>query len=116
MLDLIRLECKKVFWPVLLTMVVLTLLMWVLTAKLYQNYTLHYDLEAWEVGTGAFSLLFPLCVVLPLCWELYYERQHNFLLYVMPRVPLKKYLTAKWIAYTLGAFCLIAVPYIIAAV
>lgn len=116
MLDLIRLECKKVFWPVLLTMVVLTLLMWVLTAKLYQNYTLHYDLEAWEVGTGAFSLLFPLCVVLPLCWELYYERQHNFLLYVMPRVPLKKYLTAKWIAYTFGAFCLIAVPYIIAAV
>lgn len=61
----------------------------VLSCTIYQNYTLHYDLEAWEVGTELFSLLYPLFVVVPLCWNLYYERKNNFLLYVMPRVKLR---------------------------
>lgn len=116
MFDLIRTECKKVYRPVLFTTVGLTVIMCVLTRVLYQNYTLHYELEAWEVGTGVFSLLYPLLVVIPLCWNLYYERKNNFLLYVAPRVPLKRYLTAKWIAYTIGAFCIMAVPYIVTAV
>lgn len=116
MLELIRSEFKKVFLPVFLTTVALTIIMCVLTGVLYQNYTLHYDLEAWEVGTGGLSLLYPLVVVIPLCWNLYYERKNNFLLYIAPRVPVKKYLTAKWIAYALGAFCIMAVPYVLCAV
>ena len=88
----------------------------VLSCTIYQNYTLHYDLEAWEVGTELFSLLYPLFVVVPLCWNLYYERKNNFLLYVMPRVKIKKYLTAKWIAYALGTLCIIVIPYILSAV
>ncbi|MFQ7550008.1 MAG: hypothetical protein ACLRMZ_06565 [Blautia marasmi] len=75
-----------------------------------------YDLEAWEVGTEMFSLFYPLSVVFPLCWNLYYERKNNFLLYVMPRVPVRRYLTAKWTAYALGAFVIIVVPYGLAAV
>ena len=51
-----------------------------------------------------------------LCWNLYYERKNNFLLYVMPRVKIKKYLTAKWIAYALGTLCIIVIPYILSAV
>ena len=98
------------FLPVLLTTAALTIIMCVLIEKLYLSYTLHYDLEAWEVGTGGFSLLYPLFVVIPLCWNLYYERKNNFLLYIAPRVPVKKYLTAKWTAYALGAFCIMAVP------
>ena len=47
----------------------------VLSCTIYQNYVLHYDLEAWEVGTELFSLFYPLFVVVPLCWNLYYERQ-----------------------------------------
>lgn len=116
MFELIRNEFKKVFLPVLLTTVILTIVMCVLTGALYQNYTLHYDLEAWEVGPGVFSLLYPLFVVIPLCWNLYYERKNNFLLYIAPRVPVKKYLTAKWIAYTVGAFCIMAIPYALTAV
>lgn len=104
MLELIRSEFKKVLQPVFLTTLVLTITMCVLTGMLYQNYSLHYDLEAWEVGTGVFSMLYPLVVVIPLCWNLYYERKNNFLLYIAPRVPIKKYLTAKWIAYALGHF------------
>ena len=72
-------------------------------SKLYT--TLRF--RGWEVGTELFSLLYPLFVVVPLCWNLYYERKNNFLLYVMPRVKIKKYLTAKWIAYALGTFVLL---------
>ena len=102
MIGLVRNEWKKVFLPVLLTTVLLAIAMSVLSCTIYQNYVLHYDLEAWEVGTELFSLLYPLFVVVPLCWNLYYERKNNFLLYVTPRVKIKKYLTAKWIAYALG--------------
>lgn len=115
MLDLIRTEFKKISLPVLLTTAVLAVAMSVLSCTLYQNYTLYYDLEAWEVGTEWLSLLYPLFVVIPLCWNLYYERKNNFLLYIMPRVPVKKYLAAKWIAYALGAFSIMAVPYVLSA-
>ena len=116
MINLVRNEWKKVFLPVLLTTVLLAIAMSVLSCTIYQNYTLHYDLEAWEVGTELFSLFYPLFVVVPLCWNLYYERKNNFLLYVMPRVKIKKYLTAKWIAYALGTLCIIVIPYILSAV
>lgn len=87
--NLIKNECKKMFLPVLLTTAALTIIMCVLTEKLCLSYTLHYDLEAWEVGTGGFSLLYPLFVVIPLCWNLYYEHKNNFILYIAPRVPVK---------------------------
>ena len=35
---------------------------------------------------------------------------------MMPRVKIKKYLTAKWIAYALGTLCIIVIPYILSAV
>ena len=113
---LIRTECRKIGLPALLTTAVLAVVMSVLSCTLYQNYTLYYDLEAWEVGTEWLSLLYPLFVVIPLCWNLYHERKNNFLLYVMPRVPVRRYLTAKWIAYALGAFSIMAVPYLLSAV
>ena len=67
MIGLVRNEWKKVFLPVLLTTVLLAIAMGVLSCTIYQNYVLHYDLEAWEVGTELFSLLYPLFVVVPLC-------------------------------------------------
>ncbi len=110
MSNLIKLESRKILRPVIFTTVILTAAMCVLSCTLYKNYTLQYDLEAWEVGTELFSLLYPLIAVVPLCWNLYYERKNNFLLYVLPQVPIKKYLTVKWCVYALGAFCLIAIP------
>ena len=116
MIDLVRNEWKKVFLPVLLTTVLLAIAMSILSCTIYQTYSLQYDLEAWEVGTELFSMFYPLLVVIPLCWNLYYERKNNFLLYVMPRVNIQKYLTAKWIAYALGTLCIIVVPYVLSAV
>ena len=60
MIGLVRNEWKKVFLPVLLTTVLLAIAMSVLSCTIYQNYTLHYDLEAWEVGT-VFSALSAVC-------------------------------------------------------
>lgn len=116
MIVLVKNEWKKIFPPVLMTTLILAIAMSVLSCTVYQNYSLQYDLEAWEVGTALFSLLYPLFVVIPLCWNLYYERKNNFLLYVMPRVNIKKYLAAKWIAYGLGTLCIIVIPYILSAV
>ena len=46
MIGLVRNEWKKVFLPVLLTTVLLAIAMSVLSCTIYQNYVLHYDLEA----------------------------------------------------------------------
>lgn len=116
MSGLIRVEWKKIFLPVLFTTIILSIVMSVLSCTLYRNYSLHYDLEAWEVGTEFLSLLFPLLTVVPLCWNLYYEGKDNFLLYVMPRVPIKSYLMAKWLAYAAGSFCIMTIPCVLSAV
>ena len=116
MLHLMKIEWRKVRIPVFLTIALLSTVTCILTCTLYKGYALNYDLEAWEIGTEIFGMLYPLFVVIPLCWNLYYERKNNFLLYIAPRVPVKKYLAAKWTAYALGAFCITAAPYLLAAV
>ena len=116
MIQLFKNEWRKVRFPVLTLMLALSIIMCVLSCAVYRNYTLHYELEAWEVATPVFNLLFPLVVTLPLCWNLYYERKNNFLLYVRPRVRPGKYLAAKWLVQAGCAFLLIFIPYILAAV
>lgn len=115
MLRLMKNEWKKIWVPVLLTLIAVTTAACALTATIYQQWSLSYTLDAWEVGTEYFSLLYPLFVVLPLCWNLYQERKNNFLLYVQPRVSMCKYLWAKWMVYAISAFCILAIPYILSA-
>nr|WP_288885443.1 hypothetical protein [uncultured Blautia sp.] len=115
MWNLIKSEWKKIRLPVLASAFLLTTAACVLSTTLYKSYTLQYSLDAWEIGTEIFSLLFPLFVVMPLCWNLYYERRNNFILYVLPRVPAKKYLGAKWLVYALSAFFILFVPYLLSA-
>lgn len=114
--NLCKTEWKKVCFPVSVTLLLLTIASCVLTCVLDTNYRLNFVLDAWEVGTDYFSFLFPLFVVIPLCWNLYYERKDNFLLYVLPRVSAKRYLTAKWLVHAVSAFLIIFVPYMISAV
>lgn len=115
MWNLVKSEWKKIRLPVLASAFLLTTAACVLSTTLYKSYTLQYSLDAWEIGTEIFSLLFPLFVVMPLCWNLYYERRNNFMLYVLPRVPAKKYLGAKWLVYALSAFFILFVPYLLSA-
>ena len=88
MFRLMKNEWKKIWIPVLLTLIVVTVAACTMTATMYPDYSLTYTLDAWEVGTEYLSLLYPLFVVLPVCWNLHQERKNNFLVYVQPRVPL----------------------------
>ena len=116
MIQLFKNEWRKVRFPVLTLMLALSIIMCVLSCAVYRNYTLHYELEAWGSGDAGVQFTFPLVVTLPLCWNLYYERKNNFLLYVRPRVRPGKYLAAKWLVQAGCAFLLLFIPYVLAAV
>ncbi|MDR0286488.1 MAG: hypothetical protein LBI03_02090 [Clostridiales bacterium] len=116
MFRLVKNELVKLKIPVILTVVLLSITAIVLTGTLYKSYSLDYDLEAWEIGREIIDFLFPLFVVVPICWLMYYERKNNFLLYTVPRVGKAKYLTAKWMAAAVSAFAIIFTPYFLSAV
>ena len=109
------LEGKKIAKPVLVTTVLLTLLTCILSCTLYREYTLHFELDPWEIGTEFLSLLFPLFVTIPICWQLYYERRDRFLTYTLPRIGKGRYLATKWCACAVSAFLMMVVPYFVSA-
>ncbi len=116
MFRLIKNEWNKIKFAVLGTTAILSIAACILSSTLYQNYALYYDLEAWEIGTELIGFLFPLFVVIPICWNMYYERKNNFLLYTMPRVSKRKYLTAKWLTSAISAFFILFIPYFLSAI
>lgn len=116
MLQNIKLELKKIAGPVLATLGMLTVLTCVLSCTLYRDYTIYYDIDAWEIGTAFLGLVFPLFVTVPVCWELYYERRNHFLIYTLPRMDKRHYLGSKWCACALAAFLILFVPYFLSAV
>lgn len=84
---------EKVKKPVFLAAILATIFIGVMTCTLYKNYSLQVDLEAWEIATEFISMLFPLIVVIPSCWTIYYERKNKFLLYTLPMGIKEKVLT-----------------------
>ena len=112
----IRNEIGKLKLPVIITTVLLSIAAVFLSCTLYKNYSMNYDIEAWEVGTEIIDFLFPLFVVTPICWGLYYERRNSFLTYTLPRISKARYLTAKWLASAISAFVIVFVPYFLSAV
>lgn len=116
MFRLIKNEWQKISVSVICTTAFLSIMMSILSCTLYKNYSLFCDLEAWEVGTELIGFLFPLFVVIPVCWNMYYERKNNFLLYTLPRISKGKYLIVKWLTYTISAFLILFVPYLLSAV
>ena len=103
------LEVKKICKPVLTAMLGTTVLTCALTCTLYQNYSIYFRLDTWEIGTEYLGLLFPLLVTVPVCWQLYYERRDRFIVYTLPRISKTGYLTAKWLACALSAFLILFV-------
>lgn len=116
MFHLMKIEWRKVRIPVFLTIALLSIVICILTCTLYKGYALNYDLEAWEIGTEIFGMLYPLFVVIPLCWNMYYERKNHFLNYVIPRISIGRYLRSKWTVHAASAFCIIFIPWFLAAV
>jgi len=116
MFRLMKNEWKKLKSPVLGAIAILSLVACILSSTLYLDYSLYYDIEAWEIGTELIGFLFPLFVVIPICWNMYYERKNNFLLYTMPRVSKRKYLTAKWLTSAISSFFILFIPYFLSAI
>lgn len=113
MLRLLKLELRKLLKPVTAATALLTVLTCILTCVLQREYTVYFRIDTWEIGTEYLGLLFPLFVTVPICWQLYYERRNRFLAYTLPRVSKKTYLTSKWMACALSAFCILLVPYVL---
>lgn len=116
MFHLVKTEWRKIQIPVVMTTIVLSIITSILSCTLYQSYSLYHQLEAWEIGTEMTNFVFPLIVVLPLCWSLYYERKNNFLTYVAPRINIGRYLRFKWGIYAVSAFFLLFIPYVVSAI
>lgn len=57
MFRLMKNEWKKIWIPVLLTLIVVTVAACTMTATIYPDYSLTYTLDAWEVGTEYISLI-----------------------------------------------------------
>lgn len=113
MLRMLKLELQKIYKPVITTIAILSVLACILTCVLQKDYTIYFHIDAWEIGTEYFGLLFPLFVTIPICWQLYYERRNRFLVYTLPRIPKKSYLVCKWTACALSAFFILLVPYVL---
>lgn len=111
----LALEGKKLARPVLITTAILTLLTCILSCTLYREYSIHFELDPWEIGTEYMSLLFPLFVTVPVCWQLYYERRDRFLVYTLPRIGKRRYLGVKWCVCAASAFLILFAPYFISA-
>ncbi len=109
-------ELKKIAGPVSIAIGVLMVVTSVLSCTLYKNYSVYFDIDAWEIGTEYLGLVFPLIVTVPVCWQLYYERKNHFLVYTLPRINKKRYLGSKWCACALAAFLLLFIPYFVSAV
>ncbi len=110
MARLVRLEMRKLIRPVALVTVLLAILLSALSCTLFQNYGICAELDKWEIGYEFLGLFFPFFVTIPVCWQLYYERRDRFLVYTVPRVPVKRYIASKYTACAICAFALIFIP------
>ncbi|MBP2002262.1 putative membrane protein [Paenibacillus shirakamiensis] len=109
MKNLLLLEWTKLKWPVLGTLITLTLAVSILTGTLYRDYSLEKDLEAWEIGISFIVFIFPIIAVIPVCWLMYYERKDKFLWYTLTRVSKGQYILAKWIVVASSSFVIMFV-------
>ena len=115
MLRLLKLELKKLSKTALLAIAVLTVLTCIFTCTMYQEYSISFKLDAWEIGTEYIELFFPLFVTVQVCWDLYYDRRTRDLGYTLPRVSKRAYLGTKWLSCSISAFMILFIPYIASA-
>lgn len=110
---LIGRELQKLWIPVTITILALSGIMSYLSYALVKDYSLNFDLEAWEVGTKWLNLFFPFFAVIPVCRSLCYERKKRILGSLQMNV--SRYLAAKWIACALSTFLIFFIPYTVSA-
>lgn len=108
-------ELRRLWIPVTLTIVALSGIMSYLSCALVKDYSLQFDLEAWEVGTQWMNLFFPLFAVIPVGWDLHDQRKKRGPQEVSGQMKIKGCLSAKWIACALASFLIFLIPYVVSA-
>lgn len=103
-------ELCKVYIPVLVTILLLSTVSSFVACTTYKDYSLAYDLEAWELGTEWLSIFFPIFVTAPVCWNLCSEWRRKVLYEMSQQMKIGHYLVIKWGAYALSAFLIMFVP------
>lgn len=68
MVNLIRLETKKVFKPVITTLIITTLVFLAIVIKMGNEYYLQHSFEFWTVSIDYIAIIFPVLAVCPTCW------------------------------------------------
>ncbi|BBF42406.1 hypothetical protein lbkm_1088 [Lachnospiraceae bacterium KM106-2] len=102
MKNLIKSQIKKYRWSVLSACLIASLFTCFMIYQVANSYSLELDLETWEIATKYIAFLFPLLVVIPTCWSLYYEKKNRYLIYTLPRISKKKYVLANWLVSALA--------------
>lgn len=89
-------ELKKI-WKVctVVTIAATIAYMW-LAYGIQDTYSVFHNIECWSIASQYLGLFYVLLVVGPVCWIIVSERKNNYLIYVLPRVSRKKYITVKW--------------------
>lgn len=113
MLQLVKVEIKKLKYPYLLSILIATLYGSLMIIPVTSGYMYNYNIEVWEESGELFRMLFPLFAVIPTCWLMYYERKNGYLSYTITRVSKRKYITTKWLVSSLGgAFIVFLVSFV----
>ncbi|MGV8149893.1 MAG: hypothetical protein ACLKAN_12910 [Alkaliphilus sp.] len=101
MLNLMKLEFDKIKYPYFLFLLLSILGSGLLIILHIEGYRYDHNIEIWDNTGDILGVFFPLIIVLPTCWLMYYERKNNFLAYTLSRVSKKKYLLSKWLTSSL---------------
>lgn len=116
MVNLIKLEVKKVFKPVVTTLIITTLVFLAIVIRVSYTSSVQHNFEFWSASIDYIAVIFPVLVVCPTCWVMYYERKNKFLLYTVTRVSKKDYILSKWIVCVVSAFLIVFVPMFISGI
>lgn len=110
---LIKLEWDKLKYPYIISLVISLIYSCLILIPYTSGYDYNHHIEIWQNAHNITSLIFPLMVVLPTCWLMYYERKNNFLVYTITRVSPKKYILNKLLMISsLSALIIFAVSFL----
>lgn len=116
MINLITLEIRKIFKPVILTLIITTLMFLAIIINTANVYEVQHNFEFWNSSIDYIAIIFPILAVCPTCWVMYYERKNKFLLYTINRISKTKYIFSKWIVCVISAFLIIFIPMFIGGI
>lgn len=102
--------------PAILMLFIGVIALCVMATQFSTTTAVTYPIEFWLDACSILDFFFPLIVVLPFTWRMYFDRKNDFLDYASIRTSKKKYISQKIMAGMLTAFVMIYLTYFIGLV